>query len=570
MLQRHGSTASLALEEGELAQDPDTQATSRAVGLFASRLAGVAHSSQAAGGKPFCPVSPAPYAQAGLWSRSYTSSQSEPQFLRAPLNTVSSDNCSELAVEMTAESQLRTPPSQALPPGYMKESSSAHLCYDSASDSDDDTPLDIVCRGPRFARSLPILPDTSAELSASQHAGPASQIPTAVSSSQMLTSESTQKSQAATAFSSAPSSSQSLVANNKYSQDVDWINPCQRCIKKGERCFTKAGTGSQRKRCNECVLRHRICIVDGENVAGEEPELEPKRKPKSRSKSRPKSRPTTITKVVAAPRRSRRQPAQAKHAPVVLTAAKKSRARLRERRTKAERKKPTVQAISGSLEEDDELTDFSTISSPPRSDEGAPPAGALEQAPAPTSQRPAEPQPSHPKKVLEPIRPCPDGNDLPTHAEAVKTPAEAAGLPAMTNEAANQAEAQRVEKYAVGLIKDIASAIRRCQERVTRMSETVGLMVLETTLDVLVSEISKLSFERELDTSNPAHWVVPQLAVYLQRIRLECQAAHQTPESREISEDEKKAKQVAAILASETLFDRCLTLISMHVGESSN
>ena len=99
------------------------------------------------------------------------------------------------------------------------------------------------------------------------------------------------------------------------------------------------------------------------------------------------------------------------------------------------------------------------------------------------------------------------------------------------------------------------------------MSDRAGLMVLETTMTILVNDLHKLlSSENELCAGKRTHWIVPQPAEYLQSIRQECQSARET-EDQEL-EAEMQAKQVAAISASETLLERCLTLITMHVGET--
>ncbi|SPO20583.1 uncharacterized protein UTRI_00059 [Ustilago trichophora] len=343
-----------------------------------------------------------------------------------------------------------------------------------------------------------------------------------------------------------------LIDSNKYQADIDWIDECDRCIKMGLRCYSAAGTRLDNKRCEDCNQHHRCCIVDGVNVT--------QRHPQSRLKHK---KTTSAPKASSARRKSRRKINPSQQAPVILTTASGTQARSdarKLRRNHSEKKrisKPTTQTkIQGR-----HLSDSSPISSAPASDSEDQVASNPTEVPAPEQSEPISSKACMFKMGL------PDAQQIEAGTVAQPTvDVTNVKQPQKPEITLTQAADMRLERYTMGLIKDIANAIRRCQDRVEKMPEETGLRYLENTVTVLLGDLSKL-LKSDLDGSNPTHWIVPQLAEYLEGIRSECQLAKEATEGQK-NDAERQARRVAAIFGSDLPFERCLTLISMHVEES--
>lgn len=110
------------------------------------------------------------------------------------------------------------------------------------------------------------------------------------------------------------------------------------------------------------------------------------------------------------------------------------------------------------------------------------------------------------------------------------------------------------DNYLVGLLKDTKTAVQRCQELLLDPAE---IPALEPTLALLINDLNTLPTSESSPTT-------AKLVDYLQRMRQEC--------SRPLEATYRscKLRQSAAHLLLQTLVDRCLTLISLQVGENLN
>ncbi|KAF6766765.1 Phosphatidylethanolamine-binding protein PEBP [Kalmanozyma brasiliensis GHG001] len=129
----------------------------------------------------------------------------------------------------------------------------------------------------------------------------------------------------------------------------------------------------------------------------------------------------------------------------------------------------------------------------------------------------------------------------------------------------------QLEKFTVGLVKDIEASIKSCQDRIASSPDQVGLMALSVTSSVLIKDIDKAltSYDSALDSANPRHFILPKLKENLEQIQEGCERARDAFKDEKMDANERLARQLEPVLMSDVVFGRCLTLISMHVEEES-
>ncbi|CDR88297.1 uncharacterized protein SPSC_04124 [Sporisorium scitamineum] len=469
--------------------------------------------------------------------------------------------------------------------------SSAPAEYDSGSSSDSDRPLRSAhkrCRlqikplsspdaGPTSQSTRPrlITPSSSAPNSRATVAvkSESGQVGSAASPDQLMTK---------------PLSGEQKSQLGK--DDSEWVDECDNCKAVGKVCFTAATSPASAKSFYNCNIRHWTCTIGGVRVNQKRP-AKPKAtkevKPATEVKSSPESSSDAIVKDNKSVqsdrklgkirlRKSQRFVKQAEHLPVVLSTASQPPQQGRPKRIRKSRAKKTENTAAKSTAA---AEDKSELSSPPPSDTERLPDASSDKVPVQAKKR-AKAASVTTRKAAK-TAPQQALNDTveqrATSTQHAKEGASTSTLPLPSTDDAKEPAAQctpsaHVEQYTTGLNKDISATLRRCKARVAQSTDFhTGLVILEMTLQVLVGNLAKVLTPENtlLNGSSPTHWILPQLKEYLQSILLACQKASEKPDGKELEEAEKQARQVAAIVASETLFDRCLTLISMHVGEEA-
>ncbi|SPO19674.1 uncharacterized protein UTRI_00059_B [Ustilago trichophora] len=552
---QHRSTGSTSsLDEGELLRDSQESGVSRAVGMFASSHMAFRHHNRQAG---------SPYAQGQLFHLTSAPQFGHPTSISTtigesrgapPVSTVVDTTASEDAAR--TQGPAEDPQTLALHHDVRQShrtSLPVEQGHESSDSADSDAPLELTLRDRKLKRSpsLPFNVDGALEGTVSDAQAKDASGNTVHPNVKLEEHDEVRFDSPLVAKTSGP-----LKDAKKYKSDVDWVDACKRCDQKGLRCYTAAGSNLETKRCEECVEHHRLCIVDGINVAQNQTQTEIK--PKLRKRR-------TTQKASSVRRKSRRQTVASQQAPVILTASSGSQSQSRNLRAESKlskRERRDKPSSPPPREQEKDVPDSSSISSAPSSD------CEDQAAPSLTEVSASEQSESAASKVRNPRERASDvqGMEASTNAQqnsdstCVKQPLKPEVNP-------SQAVKMRLERYTTGLIKDIANAIRRCQSRMEKMPEEAGLLLLENTVTVLLADLSKL-LTSDLDGSNPTHWIVPQLAEYLEGIRSECQLAREATDGQQ-NGAETQARRAAAIFGSDLPFERCLTLISMHVEESS-
>lgn len=393
-----------------------------------------------------------------------------------------------------------------------------------------------------------------------------------------------------------PGPSKLLIIRSKEAKgldpdDIQWLDPCDTCVKNRIKCYTSPGKRTQA--CFNCNFLHWECLIDGQSVCRRPPptakykERKPAAAdaPKSQIKAPPNSPtpPASTTESVPTDEhvedtvgirrtKSGRFSRAVAQTPITLTGnAKPSFIPERRRRDHLKRKgrqtqgKPTANSPSDS-------------SSPPQSDqECLPNADAADRSSIGPSSQPKSTSQDCSRSARESpqvrftTQQAANADDERENCRG--TAIMLSGNPTADSSGIGSVPAPnpRLRIYTTGLIKDIVAGIRRCQDRLTGAAEHAALLFLESVVGLLVEDLAKVltTKNKALDGSQPSDWILPELKGYLQRVLLECQRVRETPGGKELDPAEKGARQLAAIMTSETLFDRCLTLISTTVGENS-
>ncbi|SJX60015.1 uncharacterized protein SRS1_06446 [Sporisorium reilianum f. sp. reilianum] len=310
----------------------------------------------------------------------------------------------------------------------------------------------------------------------------------------------------------------------RYKVDVDWLDACDNCIQNGKRCRSAAGSTLYMKSCYNCHIRHWTCKIEGERVFKRPPPTAKQLKRKAEYEVRKRTKAKS-----SEPSSTAKQKAKTPAQPTRKVGKIRLRNNGRFPASQAETAGPTTRKAAKK---------------------------AAQQAPNTT----VEQQETSASGAREGASSSTGAQSLPSDLDD-------------TDLASKGAPNAHVEQYTMGLIKDISAGIKRCQTRMAQFQDfRTGLVILEMALQVLVSDLAKVLTpdNSSLDGSSPAHWILLQLKDYLQGILLVCQTASERPDGKELDEAEKSAKQVGAIVRSETVLDRCLTLISTHVGEEAS
>ncbi|GAC93954.1 hypothetical protein PHSY_001523 [Pseudozyma hubeiensis SY62] len=361
----------------------------------------------------------------------------------------------------------------------------------------------------------------------------------------------------------------------KYQFDVDWLDECDCCKQHNKRCYTSAGSLLRSTSCYNCYIRHWTCTVSNIRVNRKSTPAPRKRKSdvttgkqtastiELSSDSRfpaftkqEHSTPITASTSTSQRRTSERAVRPPPHTPVLVTPLPQQPKPTRKRRKRGGPKKPAAEQARTTRYQ-------SELSSPPHSDQehlsnaSASNNGLISQADSEGS--------------------CSVAGILCSSAEQAQEPdAEEGGDGIEENaiESSSVAEAHtstlihltRARVNTLLLINDIAVAIQRCQRRLTQAPDNAGLLVIESAVDELVIELTRVVnpnhaaiVDRETTT-----WTLAQPLDYLRRILVKCQYARGTENL-----DERGARQVAALVTCETLFDRCMSVISSMKVERS-
>lgn len=114
---------------------------------------------------------------------------------------------------------------------------------------------------------------------------------------------------------------------------------------------------------------------------------------------------------------------------------------------------------------------------------------------------------------------------------------------------------ESLDLYTLGLLKDTRKAIKRCQDVLERAPTHESLMSLELTVDLLIDDLSTIP--------NPSHSAITKLAQYLDRMKQDCLTQGR------VGHRSDKVKQLSAVLLAQTLLDRCLTIVKVHLDNHS-
>lgn len=382
-----------------------------------------------------------------------------------------------------------------------------------------------------------------------------------------------------------------LIIEHRFQRDVNWDKKCDRCRDEGFRCYTAQNTTSWAKSCFLCYQDHKICAIDGVRThKGRSANVHPsQKKPKqaTAAKSPPKQNQRTSARLSKRKSDASSSQAATRHASPKLPRTRSQKRLKQERRGRPRRH--TLPPAAGIASEEDEEEDSDANDTQPKArkrrrngtfrplaesedeladDPPLQPTGSDDQPSSKDQQLREKRAPLCNSGVsnTDPTVSEPAGADraVNVHGKSAEKLASERGL--------GPFERQRLEKYASMLFKDISTAVGRCRERVAEMSDDAGLLALESTLEVLVSDLAKLTaVDHQANEAAQVYWFVPQVTEYLQRIRLECQLVQERQEPPAAGPGwtgkELKARHVASALACETLFDRCLSLISMHENE---
>ena len=367
----------------------------------------------------------------------------------------------------------------------------------------------------------------------------------------------------------------------RYQLSVDWVDKCDRCIEENVKCYTAAGSTYLSRACHNCFVRHWTCTVGGERVYKKQAPNPRQRKRKatvesladtSTSSKQLMRRPRTGK---VQPRKSGRASKAAQHNPVLLTQASQQPQHSKRTRVRKQAAKKSLMQNAGPVEEG------SDISSAPESDD-EPLANTFNNRPAelPDTSSSSASFTRDDDGILQTEEAqtgiAQEHVAIVVDAGQNESDESIPGNVSLFVEAAEPATKRlpepRMTQYVLGLINDIEGTIRRCQGSMPQIQDyKFKLGLLEKACEVLVWDLAKVLVpdNTDFDGSKPEYWILPELKDYLQGILLECQHARETPNGQELDASEKLGRQIVAMAKSETLFDRCLTLISMHVRKES-
>lgn len=333
----------------------------------------------------------------------------------------------------------------------------------------------------------------------------------------------------------------------KCNYDIEWPEACGRCIEKGLRCYTQAGTAKRAKSCQHCRhVKNRPPCPDKQEqlpaVSGpiRQTELRVTRKRASRSKEGLKERAERAKR--APPKTPRIRLENGQYAPSPSESSSTQPAPSNKRRQRLPREGPKEKQNLEAAERAEQAQQQQIA--------GTSTTAALRGR---VALHNGEQQAQSGEAVLEGAAAVDEDSPLPRAMQI--------GGPVETAEASSGSVPTLYdEEFIVDLVKNISASIRRCLELMAQASNRAGLSALETTFAMFVDDLDEVlaSKSSALGSSHATHLILPRLRNHLSRV---------VEESKRISDlssvpdsDEKEVKVFSAVIFIKALFEKCLSL----------